>query len=60
MPGTVPCRGPLLREAVPRESWGVSKVAAAFGMSVETLYVAKHRVLQLINEEVARLEKELT
>lgn len=45
---------------MPRESWGVSKVAAAFGMSVETLYVAKHRVLQLINEEVARLEKELT
>ncbi len=42
------------------KGWAASKVAAAFGVSIDQVYVAKHRITQLVKDEVARLEKELT
>jgi RNA polymerase sigma-70 factor (ECF subfamily) len=42
------------------KGWAAPKVAKTFGISVEQVYVAKFRITQLIKEEVARLEKELT
>jgi len=35
-------------------------VAEAFGVSVDYVYMAKHRVTELIKDEVRRLEKEMT
>jgi RNA polymerase sigma factor (sigma-70 family) len=43
-----------------KKGWAAPKVAAAFGLSVEQVYVAKHRITQLVKDEVARLEKEYT
>ena len=42
------------------KEWAPKKVAEAFGVSVELVYVAKHRITELIKEEVRRLEKEMT
>jgi RNA polymerase sigma factor (sigma-70 family) len=42
------------------KGWAAPKVASAFGLSLDQVYVAKHRVTQLIRDEVQRLEKEMT
>ena len=42
------------------KGWAAPKVAAAFGLSVDQVYVAKCRITQLVKDEVARLEKEYT
>jgi RNA polymerase sigma factor (sigma-70 family) len=42
------------------KGWAAPKVAATFGLSVDQVYVAKHRITQLVKDEVARLEKEYT
>jgi RNA polymerase sigma-70 factor (ECF subfamily) len=40
------------------KEWPPDKVAKAFGISVDQVYLAKHRVLEIIKEEVQRLQKE--
>jgi RNA polymerase sigma-70 factor (ECF subfamily) len=40
------------------KEWPPEKVATAFGVSVEQVYLAKHRIVELIKVEVARLEKQ--
>ncbi|MGH8023382.1 MAG: sigma-70 family RNA polymerase sigma factor, partial [Limisphaerales bacterium] len=40
------------------KEWPGQKVADAFGLSVNQVYLAKHRVTELIREEVNRLKKE--
>ena len=40
--------------------WMPVKVAEAFGVSIGQVYLAKHRVTEMIKEEVKRLEKEVT
>jgi RNA polymerase sigma factor (sigma-70 family) len=42
------------------KEWPPEKVAGAFGVSVDYVYVAKHRITELIKDEVRRLEKEMT
>ena len=42
-----------------KKEWAPEKVAAAFGVSVDQVYLAKHRTMELIKEEVKRLEKEV-
>lgn len=42
------------------KDWPPEKVAARFGVSVDQVYLAKHRVTELIKAEVKRLEKEMT
>jgi RNA polymerase sigma-70 factor (ECF subfamily) len=43
------------------KEWAPEKVAATFGISVDQVYLAKHRTTELIKEEVKRLEQsELT
>jgi RNA polymerase sigma-70 factor (ECF subfamily) len=42
------------------KGWSPTKVAATFGISVDQVYVAKHRITQMIKDEVARLEREMT
>lgn len=41
------------------KDWPAEKVAATFGISVDQVYLTKHRTLELIKEEVKRLEKEI-
>lgn len=41
-----------------RKEWPAEKVAATFAVSIEQVYLAKHRILELIKQEVRRLEKE--
>ncbi len=41
------------------KDWPPEKVAAAFGVSVDQVYLAKHRTTELIKEEVKRLEREV-
>ncbi len=41
------------------KEWPPEKVAKAFGISVAQVYLAKHRVTELIKGEVNRLEKEV-
>ena len=41
------------------KEWPAEKVASAFGISVEQVYMAKHRVTALIKDEIKRLEKEM-
>jgi RNA polymerase sigma factor (sigma-70 family) len=41
------------------KGWSSEKVAAAFGIPVEHVYKAKHRVTEQIKQEVERLQKEL-
>jgi len=40
------------------QSWPPEKVARKFGISVDQVYLAKHRITQAIKEEVERLERQ--
>jgi RNA polymerase sigma factor (sigma-70 family) len=40
------------------KNWPLKKVSAALGVSAAQVYLAKHRVMRLIKQEVKRLEKE--
>jgi RNA polymerase sigma-70 factor (ECF subfamily) len=42
------------------KQWAPEKVAKAFGISINQVYLAKHRVVELIKEEVKRLEAEMS
>ena len=42
------------------KEWKAEKVAATFGVPVDQVYLAKHRITEMIKEEVRRLEKETT
>ena len=39
------------------KAWPPQKVAAAFSLSVDQVYLAKHRTAELIKEEIERLQK---
>jgi len=41
------------------KEWPPDKVAKTFGISKDQVYLAKHRVLEMIKEEVERLKKEM-
>jgi RNA polymerase sigma-70 factor (ECF subfamily) len=41
------------------KNWTPEKVARTFGISVDQVYLARHRVGLLVKEEVKRLEKEI-
>ena len=41
------------------KEWEPAKVAAAFGVSINQVYLAKYRVTEMIAEEVKRLEMEM-
>jgi DNA-directed RNA polymerase specialized sigma24 family protein len=41
------------------KEWPPEKVAKAFGISVDQVYLAKHRVTEMIKAEVKRLETEM-
>jgi RNA polymerase sigma-70 factor (ECF subfamily) len=41
------------------KGWPVERVAQALGISANQVYLAKHRVSELINEEAERLQKEV-
>ncbi len=40
------------------KEWPVQKVADAFGMTINQVYIAKHRVTELIKEEIERMKKD--
>ena len=42
------------------KDWSPEKVATMFGVSTNQVYLAKHRITELIKEEVVRLQKEIT
>jgi RNA polymerase sigma-70 factor (ECF subfamily) len=42
------------------KEWPAERVAAQFGVPIAQVYLAKHRVTELIKEEVKRLEREMT
>jgi RNA polymerase sigma factor (sigma-70 family) len=42
------------------KEWSPEKVAEAFGVSTNQVYLAKHRVIEMIKQEVGRLQKEIT
>jgi RNA polymerase sigma factor (sigma-70 family) len=42
------------------KEWAPEKVAKTFGISVDQVYLAKHRVTEMIKIEAKRLEKEMT
>ena len=42
------------------KEWPAAKVAEKFGISMDQVYVAKYRIVNLITEEVKRLNKEMT
>ena len=42
------------------KEWPPERVAATFGVSVNQVYQAKHRITEMVKAEVTRLEKELT
>ena len=42
------------------KEWAPDKVAKTFGISINQVYLAKHRVIELIKEEVKRLEAEMS
>jgi RNA polymerase sigma-70 factor (ECF subfamily) len=42
------------------KKWNPEKVAAAFGVSVNQVYQAKHRITEMVKAEVTRLEKHVT
>jgi RNA polymerase sigma-70 factor (ECF subfamily) len=41
------------------KEWAPEKVAASFGITVEQVYLIKHRVTDMIKAEVKRLEREM-
>ncbi len=41
------------------KEWAAEKVARSFGVTVEQVYLVKHRVTETIKDEVKRLEKEM-
>jgi RNA polymerase sigma-70 factor (ECF subfamily) len=41
------------------KAWAPEKVAASFGITVDQVYLVKHRITELIKDEVRRLELEL-
>ncbi|MFZ0828561.1 MAG: sigma-70 family RNA polymerase sigma factor [Verrucomicrobiia bacterium] len=41
------------------KGWAPEKVAATFGISVDQVYMAKHRTTELIKEEVKKLEQKV-
>jgi RNA polymerase sigma factor (sigma-70 family) len=43
-----------------KKAWNPSKIAKAFGISVDQVYLRKHRVTEAIKEEVERLRKSIT
>jgi len=43
-----------------KKEWETDKIAKAFGIAVGQVYLAKHRVSELIKEEVKRLTTEVT
>ena len=43
-----------------KKEWPAEKVAQTFNVSVNQVYLAKSRVTEMLREEVARLEKEVT
>ena len=49
-----------LFECYVHKEWPAEKVAQTFGVPVSQVYMAKHRVSDLIKEEVRRLERETT
>ena len=42
------------------KGWAPEKVAQSFGIAVDQVYLAKHRITQLLKSEVERLEKKMT
>ena len=42
------------------KEWAPEKVATTFGVSVNQVYQAKHRITEMVKAEVTRLEKEVT
>ena len=42
------------------KEWAPARVAKAFGVPIAQVYLAKHRVTEMITEEVRRLEMEMT
>ena len=42
------------------KEWPPEKVAATFGISVDQVYLAKHRTTEMIKEEVNKLEQKLS
>ena len=42
-----------------KKEWAPDKVAEAFGIPVAQVYLAKHRVTEMIKDEVKRLEKDM-
>ena len=42
------------------KEWSPEKVAETFGISVEKVYLAKHRTMDMIKKEVKRLELEIS
>lgn len=49
-----------LFDCAANKEWPAEKVAKTFGVPVEYVYMAKHRVTEAIRDEVKRLEKEMT
>jgi RNA polymerase sigma factor (sigma-70 family) len=41
------------------KEWPAEKVAESFGVPVEHVYLAKHRISEILKKEVGRLEKEM-
>ena len=41
------------------KEWSPEKVAATFKMSVDQVYLAKHRITEMIKAEAKRLENEM-
>jgi RNA polymerase sigma-70 factor (ECF subfamily) len=42
-----------------RKDWPASKVTESLGVSLATVYLAKHRVAAAVKREIARLEREM-
>ena len=40
------------------KQWNADKVAKNFGIPIEQVYLAKHRITEMIKEEVERLKRE--
>jgi RNA polymerase sigma-70 factor (ECF subfamily) len=42
------------------KEWPPQKVADSFGISIDRVYLAKHRIIELIKKEVERIQSEIT